>query len=85
MREWVQRKRRYPVAVEAIVFRDERRKAPVKLTDLSDQGCKIESQSQFRVDERIQIAIPRMGMIEAQIQWIASDKAGAKFIVESDF
>jgi hypothetical protein len=85
MHEWVKRKCRFPVEVDVIIFRDEGRKSTARLTDLSDQGCKIESQIPFCVDERVQIAIPRMGMIKAQIQWTAAGKAGAKFVIETDF
>lgn len=85
MREWVQRESRYPVAVDAIIYRDEGKKASARLTDLSDRGCGIESHSLFLVDERVQIEIPRMGMIKAQILWALAGKAGAKFIIETDF
>ena len=85
MSEWVQRKNRYPVKVDATVFREDGMKSPARLTNLSNQGCAIEAGCPLDVQERVQIAIPRMGMIKAQIQWTAGDKAGAKFIIDADF
>ena len=85
MREWVERKSRYPVEVDAIIFRLDGRKSSARLKDLSDGGCRMETLGVFDVEERVQISIPRMGMIKARIQWITPDAAGAKFIIEADF
>ena len=85
MHEWVRRKDRYPVEVDALIFRSDGRKTCVKLTDLSDSGCRIHFFKGPDLDERVQIAIPRMGMIKAKIQWIAGETAGARFIIEADF
>lgn len=85
MHEWVKRKDRYPVEVDAVVFRTDSRKSCARLTDLSNEGCKIHSLNGLDLYERVQIAIPRMGMIKAKIQWIAGETAGARFIIEADF
>ena len=85
MHQLVKRKSRYPVEVDAIIFRKNGRKSCIKLTDLSDQGCRIESLNGLDLHERVRIAIPRMGMIKARIQWIAGQAAGATFIIEADF
>jgi len=57
----------------------------VTLSNLSDQGCRIEGHNDLRIGERLSIAIPRMGQMKAQVRWALSDSAGAKFIAESDF
>ena len=85
MHGWVGRKDRDPVAVDAVVLRTDGSKSPVRLTDFSDTGCRIESDTEFRIGERLQIAIPRMGQVKAQIRWSVGGCAGAKFVVESDF
>jgi hypothetical protein len=82
---WVGRKDRHPVAVDAVVHRSDGSKAPVKLTNFSDEGCRIEAEDEFRIGERLQIAIPRMGQVKAQIRWSLPGTAGAKFLAESDF
>jgi len=82
---WTGRKDRHPVAVDAVVHRADGSKSPVKLTNFSDEGCRIEADNEFRIGERLQIAIPRMGQVKAQVRWALPGSAGAKFLVESDF
>ena len=79
------RKERHPVAIDAVLHRTDGSKWPVKLTNFSDQGCRIESDDQLRVGERLAIAIPRMGQVKAQVRWAATGSAGARFVAESDF
>jgi hypothetical protein len=82
---WIGRKDRHLVGIDAVVHRTDGSKAPVKLTNFSDEGCRIEAGGEFRIGERLQIAIPRMGQVKAQIRWSLPGSAGAKFLAESDF
>ena len=82
---WTGRKDRQPVVIDAVVHRNDGSKSPVKLTNFSDEGCRIEADDEFRIGERLQIAIPRMGQVKAQVRWALPGSAGAKFLVESDF
>jgi hypothetical protein len=82
----VRRRERHPVEIEAVMHRGDGTKVPVKLTNFSDQGCRIEStDEELRVGERLAIAIPRMGQVKAQVRWVLQDSAGARFVAESDF
>ena len=81
----VGRKDRHPVAVDAVVHRTDGTKSPVRLTNFSDDGCRIEAEVNFRIGERLAIAIPRMGQMKAQVRWALPGKAGARFLAESDF
>ena len=83
--DWAERKDRHEVAVDAVVYRTDGSKSSVKLTNFCDDGCRIEAETDFRVGERLQIAIPRMGQMKAQVRWAQPGIAGAKFVVESDF
>jgi hypothetical protein len=83
--DWAARKDRHDVDVDALVFRADGTKAPVKLINLSGEGCRMEAMAEFRVGERLSIAIPRMGQVKAQVRWCEPGRAGAKFLVESDF
>jgi flagellar basal body rod protein FlgF len=85
MHGWVGRKDRHPVAIDAVVHRTDGSKAPVRLTNLSDDGCRIEADGHFIIGERVNIAIPRMGHVKAQVRWALDGSAGAKFLAESDF
>jgi hypothetical protein len=82
---WVGRKDRHPVAVDAIVQRIDGSTSPVKVTNCTDEGCRLESDNDFAIGERLQIAIPRMGQVQAQIRWALPGSAGAKFLSEGDF
>jgi hypothetical protein len=81
----VKRRERHDVEIDAIVLRGDGSKALVRLTDFSDGGCRIETTAEFRVGERLQVAIPRMGNVKAQVRWCAPGVSGAKFLIESDF
>jgi len=85
MQGWTGRKDRHPVVVDAVVHRTDGSKSPARLTNFSDSGCRIECEADFRIGERLQIAIPRMGHVKAQVRWALTGSAGAKFLVESDF
>jgi hypothetical protein len=79
------RRERHPVEIDAVLHRTDGTKSPVRLTNFSDQGCRIESDEKLRVGERLAIAIPRMGQVKAQVRWSATGSAGARFVAESDF
>jgi hypothetical protein len=85
MHGWVGRKDRQSVAIDAVVHWNDGSTAPVKLTDFSDEGCRIEADHDFRIGERLQIAIPRMGQVKAQVRWALPGSAGAKFLAEGGF
>jgi hypothetical protein len=71
--------------VDAVIHRADGTKVPARLTNFSDEGCRIEADMEFRVGERMAIAIPRMGQVKVQIRWSVVGSAGAKFVIESDF
>lgn len=84
MHGWVGRKDRNPVEIDAVVQRDDGSKAEVRLSDLTDEGCRIETDDHFRVGEQLQIAIPRFGQLNAQVRWALPGSAGARFLAESE-
>jgi len=85
MHGWVGRKDRHPLDIDAVVHRADGSKSAVKLSNFSDEGCRIECDGDFLIGERLQIAIPRMGQVKAQVRWSLPGSAGAKFLAESDF
>jgi len=82
---WIGRKDRHPVEVDAVVHRSDGTKAKVRLVNFSGEGCRIEATNDFRIGERVQIAIPRMGQMKAQVRWALMGSAGAQFLAESDY
>lgn len=81
---WIGRKDRDEVAIDAVVHHDDGSKEGVTLTNLSPDGCRIESNGDFRIGERLQIAIPRVGQLNAQIRWALPGSAGARFFQQED-
>jgi len=79
---WIGRKDRHSVSLDAVVHRAEGKTTPVKLTNLTDEGCRIETGDHLRIGERFEIAIPGVGKLKAQVRWALHDCAGAKFIDE---
>ena len=82
---WIGRKDRQSVEVDAVVHRSDGSTAKVRLVNFSGDGCRIEAASELRIGERVQIAIPRMGKMKAQVRWALLGSAGAQFLAESDF
>jgi hypothetical protein len=82
MHGWVGRKDRLPVAIDAVVHRADGTVVPVRVTDFSDQGCRVEGDEMFGIGERIHIAVPRFGLVEAQVRWAMDGTAGARFLID---
>jgi hypothetical protein len=82
---WAPRKDRFPVEIDAQVLRMDGSKIAVKLTDFSDQGCRVETDEEFSIGERLQIAVSRMGNVKAQVRWVQPGSVGTRFLTESDF
>ena len=84
-KEFAGRRDRYAVEIDAVVHRADGRKFPVTLSNFSDQGCRVETSEDFHIGERLQIAVPRMGNMKAQVRWALPGAAGTRFLTESDF
>lgn len=80
MQGWIGRKDRQTVAADAVVHSEDGTATPVRLTDISDEGCRIEADRDFLIGEQVQIAIPDIGRVKAQIRWALMGSAGAKFL-----
>lgn len=84
MHGWIGRKDRLPVEIEAVVHRDDGQEESVRLSNFSEEGCRMEADGEFRIGERLQIAIPKLGTVKAQIRWALPGSAGAKFLVDAE-
>lgn len=84
MHGWIGRKDRDAVEMEAVVHRGDGSTQAVRLTNVSREGCRIEAGENFRIGEWLEIAIPSIGEVKAQVRWALPGSAGAKFVVEAD-
>jgi hypothetical protein len=85
MRQVPDRKTRFPTEIDAVVHRTDGSKVQVRVSNFSDLGCRIETDRSFHIGERLQIAVPRMGNMKAQVRWALPGAAGTRFLTESDF
>jgi hypothetical protein len=82
MHGWIGRRDRHPVEIDAVVHRGDGSAESVKLSNVSDEGCRIETKREFRIGERLEIAIPSLGQLKAQVRWALPGSAGAMFVPE---
>jgi hypothetical protein len=52
----------------------------VEVSNLSYRGCQLCSKQPFTKGETINLVVPNMGQVRAQIRWVKGDRAGARFI-----
>lgn len=77
---WVGRKERRPLAADAVVRRADGSELHVKLSNVSDEGCRIElAHGELQIGEWIEISIPSAGEVKAQVRWALEASAGVKF------
>jgi hypothetical protein len=81
MREpgWTPRNDRRQVDLAALVHRGTGEPLAAIVRDLTEQGCRLSAAETLRIGERIQIEIPRLGFLSAQVRWALGDEAGALF------
>ena len=53
---------------------------PVKVIDLSREGCRLETDGSLKIGEMVQIEVPKYGKFPAQIRWALGNDAGAVFL-----
>ena len=53
---------------------------PVIVTDISSDGCRLETDGTLIIGEKIVIQIDRYGSYPAQIRWALGNEAGAVFL-----
>ena len=76
------RRVRFPVEIDAVTNGS---KLTARVSNFSDHGCRIEAEHDLHIGERLQIAVPRMGNVKAQVRWSLPGAAGTRFLTESDF
>ncbi len=52
----------------------------VVVTDISREGCRLETDGTLVIGEKIQLQIDRYGSYPAQVRWALGNEAGAVFL-----
>ena len=71
--------------VDAVVHRADGRQSVALVSNISNEGSRLDASDAFRIGERLTIAIPRIGRVKAQVRWALLGSAGTKFIDDPDF
>ena len=53
---------------------------PVVVTDISREGCRMETDGSLQIGEMVEINVGRLGTYPAQIRWALGNEAGAVFL-----
>lgn len=81
--DWINRNARHDVDLEAVALRADGTSLPVKLRNISYDGCLLEAEVVLSIGEKVVLSLPRMGEVKSQIRWATMDgKAGARFLAE---
>ena len=51
------------------------------ITNLSYSGCQLLAETRLVVGEKVSLALPGRGSLEAQVRWTAGDCAGLQFLL----
>lgn len=53
---------------------------PVRVVDISREGCRLETDEMLRIGEKVHIEVPKYGKFPAQVRWALGNQAGAVFL-----
>jgi hypothetical protein len=65
------------------VCRDDGSATEVRISDISYDGCQLETDIPFAIGETVTLNLPQMGEVKAQIRWTSLDgRSGARFLID---
>lgn len=73
------RKERYPTDVAATVRVAGAAVRPCRMTDISHEGCRLETAETLPIGAVVEIREPRLGTLHAQVRWGFMGIAGCRF------
>ena len=82
---WTSRNDRTDVHFAGAVTRVDGTSQAVRVTNISDDGCRIECDEQLNIGEWVTLNIPGYSKWRAKVRWALMDSAGLKFSANKDF
>jgi hypothetical protein len=76
----IKRAPRVDTKFEACLTDSDGGKIPVVVTDISREGCRLETDGSLKIGEKVQLEVPKYGTFPAQIRWAVGHEAGAVFL-----
>jgi hypothetical protein len=82
MREpgFVKRAPRVDTKFNASLIDSDGGKVAVVVTDISREGCRLETDGSLKIGEKIELEVPKYGTFPAQVRWAMGNEAGAVFL-----
>ena len=82
MREpgYIKRPPRIDTRHEGVLIDSDGNRVPIIVRDISSEGCRLETDGELRIGERVEIQVDRHGNYPAQIRWALGREAGAMFL-----
>ena len=76
----IKRSPRVDTRFEASLVDSDGNQHRVVVTDISREGCRLETDGSLRIGEQVQLEVPKYGTFPAQIRWALGNEAGAVFL-----
>ena len=80
--KWPKREDRRPVRATGTLYLPDGSAVSVRLTDISFDGCQVETDVILPIGHKVKLALPRLGDINAQVRWALPGRAGMRFLLE---
>lgn len=82
---WRSRNDRTDVHFAGVVIGRDGTSQAVRVTNISDDGCRIECDGQLSIGEWVTLNVPGHSKWRAKVRWALLDSAGLKFSADKDF
>ena len=79
---WIKRNDRQEVDLQAAITRAEGSTMAAQVTNISFEGCQLEFDGDLEIGECVNVALPGLGEIGAQVRWALPGKAGVCFLLD---
>jgi hypothetical protein len=85
LREWLKREKRYAVKSVTTITTAAGRSSEALISNVSNRGCRIATDLDIVVGERVTLVVEPLGAIEAEVRWMIGIEAGLQFIARDAF
>ena len=76
----IKRSPRVDTRFDATLIDSDGSKHAVTVTDISREGCRLETNDLLKIGEHVHLEVPKYGKFPAQIRWALGNEAGAVFL-----
>lgn len=77
---WIARDDRTSVSLSGTAVLPDGRGIPVRVIDISEHGCQVESEETLRIGEAIRLSTEKFGEVAATVRWSLFGTAGLRFV-----